>query len=201
MPWADCPVLSRASTCTAGVPDRSRRSRFVNTMDEAITTPRFPSPDEREAALLGFQKAVARLVHTGCISTEQSVQMVRTANRGAKASLERRDGLRELVLAILLSADDGTLREGGEIRTVSGRLALHLESLAPALYRAQRSQHGVDELRRYFKFGVRHFPDVVVGRSDRVTFGPEEDRRRAVVLDVERAWEFVGGRPRSVPVR
>lgn len=170
-------------------------------MDDPITTRWFPSPEEREAALLGFQKAVARLVHAGCISAEQSVQMVRTANRGAKASLERRDGLRELVLAILLSAEDGTLREGAEIRTTSGKLALHLESLAPTLYRAQRSPHAVDELRRYFKFGLRHFPEVVVARTDRVTFGPKEDRRRAVVLDVEKAWEFVGGRPRSVPVR
>lgn len=165
-------------------------------MEEPISaSPLSPNP------LLDFQKATAQLVRAGLITADDSNRLVRTVNRQVKAVSKLRDDLRELVLAILMSVEDDTLRDGREYRRIPQGLAIHIESATGALFRARRSSWGTRDLQRFFKFGVRHFPEVIVARSDRVIFGPDEDRRRAVVLDIEKAWEFVGGRPRSVPVR
>lgn len=169
-------------------------------MDET-TQFRFSSLEERHAAVLEFQKAAAQLVRAGCITADDSIRMVRFVNRAGKAAVQKRDDLRELVLAIMLSVDDGTLHEGRDVQTTPNGLALHVESLARALFRAQRCSHTADRLRGLFKFGARYFGDVVLARSKRVMFGSEGDRKRAVVLDIDRAWEFVGGRPLRVPIR
>lgn len=182
------------------VPFRLDEPRFAHVMDKTTAVP-FPSSEERQTAVLEFQKAAARLVRAGCITADDSIRMVRFVNRTGRVAVEQRDSLRDLVLTVLLSVEDGTLREGAEFLWIPKGLAIHVESTARALFRARRSSRGTRDLQRLFRFGARRFSDIVLARSERAMFGGGQDRRRAVVLDIDRAWEFVGGRPLRVPIR
>jgi hypothetical protein len=56
-------------------------------------------------------------------------------------------------------------------------------------------------MRSLFHFGWVHFREVVRARSERMRFGPEEDRRRTVIVHVPSAHKFVGSHPAPVPSR
>jgi hypothetical protein len=159
-----------------------------------------PSPEEREALVLEFQRLAARLVQAQLISRATSARLVRSMNRERRTTEDRRNKLAQLVLDILLSVDDGTLKEGQHfVRQDGDRLALHLALLAPALFRAKRLELSSFELRSLLTFGWRHFRDVLVSRSGRARFGADDDRRRVVVLHEPAARALVGAPPKPVP--
>lgn len=161
-----------------------------------------PSPNEREVLVLEFQRLAARLVRAQLISTTISSRLVRSMHRALRVTEDRRNKLAQLVFDVLLSVDDGTLKEGQHfVRQEEGRLALHLASLGPALYRVKRLELSSAELRGLLTFGWRHFRDVLVSRSGRARFGADGDRRRVVVLHEPTAREFVGARKKAVPFR
>lgn len=160
----------------------------------------FPSQEERGAIVLEFQRLLARMTHLGLMSRNSSTRLMRAANRQHARAEEVRSSLPKLILEALLSIEDGTLEEGTHYLRTDGLVALHLESMAAAMFHARRSSFAAREMRRLFHFGWLHFRQVVVARSERVTFGPEEDRRRAVILDVAKANEFVGNRRPAVPL-
>ena len=161
----------------------------------------FPNNEARDALVLEFHRLTAKLVSVGLMSRVSSNRLMRAVNvQRAKAENERQQ-LPQLVLAVLLCIDDGTLKESEHYKRGAGTVALHLESIAPAMFRAERSKRTAREMRRLFHFGWLHFRDVVKARSARLMFGPEEDRRRTVVLDVVKAHAFVGSRAPVVPAR
>ena len=156
---------------------------------------------ETESLVLEFQRVTARLVQAGAISRKLSARLLQAVSRSSLAGEEMHRHLRQLLVGVLASVEDGTLEQGVHVlRLEGGRLALHLESAGPALFRAQRCALPAGELRRVCRFGWQHFRDVVVANSERVTFGPEEDRRRAVILDIARANEFVEKHQAVVPL-
>lgn len=161
----------------------------------------FPNNEARDALVLEFQRVTAKLVSASLMSRVSSNRLMRAVNvQRTKAEVERQQ-LPQLILAVLLCIDDGTLTEGTHFVRRDGGVALHLESAAPAMFRAERSRLPVREMRRLFHFGWLHFRDVVKARCERVMFVPNEDRRRTVLLDVEKAHAFVGTRAPAVPVR
>lgn len=170
--------------------------------DDADAWRPLQSPEEREALVLEFQRLAARLVQAQLISTTTSSRLVRSMNRERRTTEDRRNKLAQLVLDVLLSLDDGTLKEGQHfVRQDGDRVALHLASLGPALYRVKRLELSSAELRSLLTFGWRHFRDVLVSRSGRARFGAEDDRRRVIVLHEPSAREFVGAQKRAVPFR
>lgn len=170
--------------------------------DDADVWRPLPSPDQREALVLEFQRLVARLVRAQLISAATSSRLVRSMHRELRATEDRRNKLAQLVHDVVLSVDDGTLKEGQHfVRQEEGLLALHLASLAPALYRVKRLGLSSAELRGLLTFGWRHFRDVLVSRSGRARFGADDDRRRVVVLHEPTAREFVNARKKPVPFR
>lgn len=172
--------------------------RFWGMSDDA--TP-FPNNEARDALVLEFQRLTAKLVSVGLMSRVSSNRLVRAVNvQRAKAEVERQH-LPQLILDVVLCVEDGTLTEGTHFVRRDGAVALHLESVAPTMFRAERSKLTVREMRRLFHFGWLHFRDVVKDRCERVMFVPGEDRRRTVVLDLEQAHAFIGTRARGVPVR
>ena len=162
----------------------------------------FPDKEERDALILEFQRLAARLTRAGLLSRASSSRLMRSMNQERRHAEEKRHAFPELVLAVLLAVEDGTLTEREHFMRLSGdRIALHLESVAPALYRAGRSLLPARTMRSLFHFGWLHFREVVRARSERIRFGPEEDRRRTVIVHVPSAHAFVGSRPRAVPAR
>lgn len=169
-------------------------------MNNAFNTP-FPTAEERSALVLEFQKVTARLVRAGLISQVSATRLVRGIHHAGSVADETRHALPKLILEILLAVDDGTLQEGLHYRRIdTDHLALHLESIATRLYRAQRTNLTAKEMRRLTRFGWAHFRDEVVEKSKRVCFGEDDDRRRAVILNVAKAQQFVGIKP-AVPSR
>lgn len=163
---------------------------------------RLPSAEEREALVLEFQRLAARLVQAQLISKVTSARLVRSMHRERRTTEDRRNKLAQLVLDVLLSVDDGTLKEGQHfVRQDGDHLALHLASLGPALFRVKRLELSSAELRSLLTFGWRHFRDVLVSRSGRARFGADDDRRRVVVLHEPAARELVGARKKAVPFR
>lgn len=161
----------------------------------------FPNNEARDALVLEFQRLTAKLVNVGLMSRVSSNRLMRAVNvQRAKAEVERQH-LPQLILDVVLCVEDGTLTEGTHFVRRDGAVALHLESVAPTMFRAERSKLTVREMRRLFHFGWLHFRDVVKDRCERVMFVPGEDRRRTVVLDLEHAHAFIGTRARGVPVR
>lgn len=161
----------------------------------------FPNNEARDALVLEFQRVTAKLVSAGLMSRVSSNRLMRAVNvQRTKAEVERQQ-LPQLILAVLLCIEDGTLTEGTHFVRRDGGVALHLESAAPAMFRAERCRLTVREMRRLFHFGWLHFRDVVRARCERVMFVPNEDRRRTVLLDIEEAHAFVGTRAPAVPVR
>lgn len=161
--------------------------------DEHTTVP-YPTSDERDALVLDFQKAVARLVPAGIMSTQSASRLVRGVQRARKRIDEKRQALPEVLLAILLATDDGTLVAGSHVLEMDGKLAVHIGDTAQALFRAGRTKFTPRELRALLQFGETYFGDVLLACGQRVVFGPDGDRRRAAILDVAKAQEFVGGR-------
>ncbi|MBC7174051.1 MAG: hypothetical protein H5U40_16535 [Polyangiaceae bacterium] len=175
-----------------------------DTSDETLTDAPlpFPTQEERDALILEFQRLAARLTRAGLLSRASSTRLMRSMNQERRLAEDKRHALPELLLAILLSLEDGTLMEGRDfVHGQEGLVALHLESVAPVLFRAQRTSWAPREMRRLFHFGWLHFREVVRARSERMRFGREEDRRRTVVVHVPSAYEFVGSRPKAVPSR
>lgn len=179
----------------------SNMSNATSVPDDDTDAPLpFPTKEERDALVLEFQRLAARLARARLISVASSTRMMKTINRERRAAEERRTALGQLVVDILLSFEDGTLRERVHyVRQDNVHVALHLESTALALFRAGRGQLTARELRSLFGFGWRHFRDVVVSRSSRARFDSDGDRRRVVVLHEPSAYEFVGTRKKSVP--
>ncbi len=70
-----------------------------------------------------------------------------------------------------------------------------------ALHQAKRATWPARTMRSLFHFGWLHFREVVHARSERMRFGPEEERRRTVIVHVPSAHNFVGSRAASVPSR
>jgi hypothetical protein len=170
--------------------------------DDADAWRPLQSPEEREALVLEFQRLAARLVQAQLISTTTSSRLVRSMNRERRTTEDRRNKLAQLVLDVLLSLDDGTLKEGEHFaRLPDERVAVHPEAVATALYRAERGRLLRRELRALLELGWRHERDVVVARSERVRFDHEGDRRRCAVLHLPSARKFVGGRSKPVPAR
>jgi hypothetical protein len=174
----------------------------VTTAVTSKTSLPFPTNEERDALVLEFQRLSARLTQAGLISSASATRLMRSMNRERRDAEDRRHALPKLIQAILLGVESGTLKERDHfVRPGDERLALHLESIAQPLFRAHDTSWNAREMRRLFRFGWLHFRAVVVARSDRARFGPEEDRRRVVVLHVPSAYEFVGRRPNAVPAR
>jgi hypothetical protein len=156
---------------------------------------------ETESLVLEFQRVTARLLQAGAISRKLSARLVQAVSRSSLVGEELHRRLLQFLVGVLAGVEDGTLEQGVHVLWLEGgRLALHLESIGPALFRAQRCTLLTGELRRVCRFGWQHFRDVVVANSERVTFGPEEDRRRAVILDLARANEFVEKHQAAVPL-
>ncbi len=177
-----------------------RVSSGMSTPDE--TPIPFPNNEERDALVLEFQRVTARLVRAGLLSRVSATRLARGLNHQRSKAEDVRHGLPKLMLDVLLAVEDGTLNEGVHVLHVKdGKLALHLESVAPALFKAKRSNLAARDMRRLFHFGWLHFREVVQARSERMVFGPEEDRRRTVILNLAKAYEFVGSRPPAVPSR
>ncbi len=151
--------------------------------------------------LLDLQKVLARLVQGGVITSEDSVRIVRTVNRSAKAMTERHDRFGDFLIALMLGIRDGVLVDGEHFRRTSKGLAIHVESTATTLWKARKFSATTREARRLIRFALKRHPDLILSLSERFFFDEDADRRRAVVLHEERAWEFVGGRPKAVPVR
>ncbi len=155
----------------------------------------FPTKEERDALVLEFQRLAARLVQAKLLSSTTSTRLMRSLNHERRAADDRRRKLAQLVLDVLLSLEDGTLKEGQHFARLEGdRVALHLASLGPALFRAKRTELSPAELRGLVSYGWRECRDVLVSRSGRVRFGADDDRRRVVVLHEPSAREFVGAR-------
>lgn len=193
--WSrDVPVLSHASRDPTAVPVHGEGRRFSGTMADELTPVPFPTSDERDALVLDFQKAVARLVPAGIMSTQSATRLVRNVQRARKSVEDKRQTLPDLILAILLATEDGTLVSGQHVLKLDGTLAVHIEDCAQALFRAERTTVTAREMRALLRFGEAHFGDVVIACGQRVVFGPDGDRRRAAVLDLPKAYEFVGGR-------
>lgn len=170
--------------------------------DDADAGRPLPSTEERDALVLEFQRLAARLVQAQLISKATSARLVRSMNRERRSTEDRRNKLAQLVLDVLLSLDDGTLKDGQHfVRQDGDRVALHLASLGPALFRAKRMELSSAELRGLVTFGWLHFRAVLVSRSGRARFGADDDRRRVVVLHEPSAREFVGARKKAVPFR
>ena len=171
-------------------------------LDDSHDALPFPTPDERDALILEFQRLAARLTQAGLISRISSDRLMRSMNRERRYAEDKRHALPKLVLDILLGIEEGSLKEREHfVRPKDDLVAVHLASAGPALFKAGRARFTQAEARSLFHFGWRHFRDVVVARSDRARFGPEEDRRRVVVLHVPSANEFVGRRSKAVPTR
>jgi hypothetical protein len=65
--------------------------------------------------------------------------------------------------------EDGTLKEREHfLRLKDDHVALHLESVAPALFHAGRGRHPSRQMRSLFHFGWVHFREVVRARSERM---------------------------------
>jgi hypothetical protein len=166
-----------------------------NTTDTDVPVT-FPDKDEHDALVLEFQRLAARLTRAGVLSRASSTRLMRSMSKERAVADDTRHALPKLVLAILLAIEDGTLKDGTDfVHGDNGFVALHLKSIAPVLYRAHRTSWSAREMRRLFDFGWLHFRDVVRARSERMRFGPEEDRRRTVILHGPSAWKFVGGGP------
>lgn len=170
------------------------------TADDAPIT--FPTKEERDALILEFQRLAARLTRAGLISRASSSRLMRSMNQERRQAEDKRHAFPELVLAILLAIEDGTLKDGADfVHGDNGFVALHLESIAKTLHHAKRATWPARTMRSLFHFGWLHFRDVVHARSERMRFGPEEDRRRTVIVHVPSAHALVGSRPRAVPAR
>ena len=116
--------------------------------DDADAWRPLPSPEDREGLVLEFQRLAARLVQAQLISSTTSARLVRSMSRERRTTEDRRNKLAQLVLDVLLSLDDGTLKEGQHfVRQDGDRVALHLASLGPALYRVKRLELSSAELR------------------------------------------------------
>lgn len=160
-----------------------------------------PTAFATDALVLEFRRVTARLVQAGAISGEMSTRLEKAVSGSILHGEEMHRRLARLLFDVLASVEDGILKQGVHVlRLEGGQLALHLESVAPALFGAQRCALPIGQLRRLCRFGWQYLRDVVVENSARVTFGPNEDRRRAVILDVAKANEFVGNRRRVVPL-
>ncbi len=163
---------------------------------------KFSSAGEaRRQGLLDFQKLVARLVRDGVLLSDQANRLVRDATASSRLTTERRAELAEVIYALLVGVDDGTLRDAVEFRRCKHGLALHLDAVVPRLQECGTFGFSADQVRDLVRFGHHLLPQAITHTSVRVIFRGEADRRRAVVLHEERAWEFVGGRPKAVPVR
>jgi hypothetical protein len=162
----------------------------------------FPTTQERDELILEFQRLAARLTRVGILSRTSSSRLMRSMNQQRRQAEDKRHAFPELLLAIVLGVEDGTLKAGADfVHGDNGLVALHLESIANTLHRAQRGSWAARTMRSLFHFGWRHFREVVNARSARMQFGPEEDRRRTVIIHVPSANDFVGGRTAPVPAR
>ena len=194
----------RARAAFAVVSQRVGRGRVFVPMnarqpDEPIP---FLTKEERDALVLEFQRLAARLAQARLIAPATSTRLMRTIHRERRLADERQGHLADLVFNILVSIEDGTLKEGEHFaRLPDERVAIHPEAVATALYRAERGRLLRRELRALLELGWRHERDVVVARSERVRFDHEGDRRRCAVLHLPSARQFVGGRSKPVPAR
>ena len=162
----------------------------------------FPTTQERDELILEFQRLAARLTRVGILSRTSSSRLMRSMNQQRRQAEDKRHAFPELLLAIVLGIADGTLKAGSDfVHGDNGLVALHLESIANTLHRTQRGSWPARTMRSLFHFGWMHFREVVNARSARMQFGPEEDRRRTVIIHVPSANDFVGSRPAPVPAR
>ncbi len=162
----------------------------------------FPTKEERDALILEFQRLAARLTRAGLLSRASSSRLMRSMSQERMSAEDKRHAFPELVLAILLAIEDGTLKDGADFaHGDNGFVALHLESIAKTLHQAKRPTCPARTMRSLFHFGWVHFREVVHARSERMRFGPEEDRRRTVIVHVPSAHKFVGSHPAPVPSR
>lgn len=194
----------RARAAFAVVSQRVGRGRVFVPMnarqpDEPIP---FLTKEERDALVLEFQRLAARLAQARLIAPATSTRLMRTIHRERRLADERQGHLADLVFNILVSIEDGTLKEGEHFaRLPDERVAVHPEAVATALYRAERGRLLRRELRALLELGWRHEREVVVARSERVRFDHDGDRRRCAVLHLPSARKFVGGRSKPVPAR
>lgn len=162
----------------------------------------FPNPEERDALVLEFQRLAARLARAGLVSRASSSRLMRSINRERRCAEDKRRAFSELVCNLALGIEDGTLKEREHfMRLKNDHVAIHLESTSPALYQAGLGKLLAREMRSLCHFGGLHFREVVIARSERVRFGPEDDRRRTVIVHLPSAYEFVGRPWPGVPSR
>lgn len=156
--------------------------------------------EECDVLVLEFQRVTRRLAQLGLLSRRSSDRFIEQVNRHHAAASAAGRALPALLRQILLGIEDGTLLNRRDyLRRGDAVVALHVESVARVMYRAKRTVLTAQAMRRLFYFGRLHLREVVTSCSERVTLGPGRDRRRAVILNVEKAQEFVGGRFFPVP--
>jgi hypothetical protein len=154
---------------------------------------------ECDVLVLEFQRVTRRLAQLGLLSRRSSDRFIEQVNRHHAAADAAGRALPALLRQILLGIEDGTLLNRRDyLRRGNTVVALHVESAARVMYRAKRTVLTAQAMRRLFYFGRLHVCDAVTSCSARVSFGAK-DRRRAVILNVEKAQEFVGGRFFPVP--
>lgn len=152
----------------------------------------FISPQERDALVLELRHLASRLTRAGLMSAASSRRLMCAINGQRSKVEDARHALPKLVLEILLCLEDGTLSAPEHYVPVGDdRVALHLESVAAAMFRAKRSSLTARHMGRLFHFGWLQVPEVVVARSARTVFGAEQRRRRAVILHLPSAQQFV----------
>ena len=78
----------------------------------------FPTKEERDALVLDFQRLAARLVQAKLLSATTSTRLMRSLNHERRAADDRRSKLAQLVLEVLLSLEDGTLKEGQHLSLI-----------------------------------------------------------------------------------
>src|SRR5690606_15639765 len=121
-------------------PSASCEAAFGLPMNATASTGVVPIAEPAEL-ILEYQRVVARLAQARIITPDEAVRRVRSMKRARARAEQRHEQLAELVFLLVLSLDDGTLKEGEHfMRLADDRVALHPEAAATALYRAQRGR-------------------------------------------------------------
>lgn len=149
---------------------------------------------DRGALLTDFRLLTARLVQAGMMSNANANRLVRNLARAAKEADAARAAIAELLSDLIVAIETRALEDGRHIvRDAEGRVALHLASIAAPLAASSNRGRTVRELRQLLRFAAVHFGDVVVANSSRAFFA-DQRRQRAAVVDLAKAYAFIGSR-------
>lgn len=154
----------------------------------------FVGHGDRGALLTEFRVLTARLVKADLMTAASATRLARNVARASKLVDAERGRFAELLSDLIVALETNALEHGQQVFRVSqARIALHLASIAAPLATSSDRSRTERDLRRLFRFAALRFGDLVVAPSSRVSFGGER-RLRAVVVDLPRAYAFIGSR-------